>query len=97
MRPPHGGGAAVAACPGMKRLEGIEVLGPDAAVLGQQGGERRRSGAEDPGLFQQRAMTIEGLPQGGTQSRGVALDAGPLTQLARTSRWPSAKAATAWP
>ena len=51
MHEPHRGRAAVAARAGMEFFEGVEVLAPDAAALGQQGGEVIRPGAKGRGLF----------------------------------------------
>ena len=51
MHEPHRGRAPVAARAGMEFFEGVEVLAPDAAALGQQGGEVIRPGAKGRGLF----------------------------------------------
>ena len=51
MHVPHRGGTPVPTRPGMEFLEGVEVLAPDAAALGQQGREFARPGAEGLGLF----------------------------------------------
>ena len=64
MHVPHRGRAPVAPRPGMEVLEGVEVLAPDAAALGQQGREFVRPGTEGRGLFQQHRMAGERLAVG---------------------------------
>ena len=78
---PHRGRAPVAPRPGMEVLEGVEVLAPDAAALGKQGGEFVRPGAEGRGLFQQHRMAGERLAVGAAKRHRVAFGAGSFTQI----------------
>ena len=76
MHVPHRGRAPVAPRPCMEFLEGVEVLAPDAAALGQQRGEVVRPGAEGRGLFQQPSVPGEGFSKCPRERHRVTLGAG---------------------
>ena len=78
---PHRGRAPVATCAGVEVLEGVELLGANAAAFGEQGGEFRRAGAEGLDLFQQHAMAGEGLAESAAKSHGVTFFPGALAQI----------------
>ena len=65
----------------MEILESIEVLAPDAAALGEQGGEVIRPGAEDLGLFQQYGVPGEGFLESPAESHRVALGASAFAEI----------------
>ena len=77
----HRGRAPVAPRPGMEVLEGVEILAPDAAALGEQGGEFVWPGTEGRGLFQQHRMAGERLAVGAAECHGIAFGPGSFTQI----------------
>ena len=77
----HRGRPPVASRPCMEILESIEVLAPDTAEMGQQGGEVAGPGAEDLGLFQQHGVPGEGFLESPAERDGVALGASPFAEI----------------
>ena len=65
----------------MEVLKGVEILAGDAAVLGKQGGEFVRPGAEGLRLFQQYGMMGEGLLESPSEGYGVARGASPFAEI----------------
>ena len=100
MHEPHRGRAPVAARAGMEFFEGVEVLAPDAAALGQQGGEVIRQGAKGRGLFKQYRVTGERLPESPAESHRVAFGASPFAEILirrqNLALWPLTNEVTAW-
>ena len=65
----------------MEVLEGVEILAPDAAALGEQGGEFVWPGTEGRSLFQQHGMAGERLAVGSAECDGIAFGAGSFAQI----------------